>query len=132
MICANIQKIIFTFFAVTLLVSCSPRYITKTDVQTDTIYKTKYQRDSVYLHDSVYTFIHAVGDTIYIDRYKSTIRYKERLKTDTLRQVKEIVKTEEKVVEVKKKNNWFSTFIYGLLCGGFLLLILQCRNGKMN
>lgn len=129
---ANIQKIIFSFLAVTLLVSCSSKYITKTDVQRDTLYQTKYLRDSVYLHDSVYTFIHAVGDTIFIDRYKSTIKYKERLKTDTLRQIKQIVKTEEKVIEVKKKNNWFSTFIYGLLCGGFLLLILQSRNSKMN
>ena len=131
-ICANIQKIIFVFLAAILFASCSPRYITTVDRQIDTLYQTKYQRDSVYLHDSVATFVYTSNDTIYVNKYKSTICYKERLKTDTVRQTKEIVKTEEKVVEVKKKNNWFSTFIYGLLCGGFLLLILQCRNGKMN
>lgn len=81
--------------------------------------------DSVYIRDSVSTFIHAAGDTIFVDRYKSTIRYKERLKTDTLRQIKQVTKTDTKVVEVKKKNNWFSPFVFGLLSGGFLLLILE-------
>jgi len=131
-ICANIQKIIFSFLAVTLLVSCSPKYITKTDVQRDTVYQVHHLRDSVYLHDSVSVSIHASNDTVYIDKYKSVIRYREYLKTDTVKQIKEIVKKDTKVVEVKKKNSWFSTFIYGLLCGGFLLLILQSRNSKMN
>lgn len=124
--------VIIVILILLLLSACSPRYITTVDKQTDTLYYTKYLRDSVYLHDSVSVSICASNDTVYVNRFKSTIKYKERIKTDTLRQIKQIVKTEEKVVEVKKKNNWFSTFIYGLLCGGFLLLILQCRNGKMN
>lgn len=127
---ANIHKIFLTILAVTLLVACSPRVIERVEYRNDTLFQTKYQRDSVHIHDSVYTFIHAVGDTIYIDRYKTTIKYKERLKTDTLRQIKQVVKTEEKVVEVKKKNWKFSTFIIGFLLGG-LLLILLCRNSKM-
>ena len=129
---AKIQKLFLTILAVIFLSACSPRVIERVDKQTDTLYYTKYQRDSVHIHDSVYTFIHAVGDTIYIDRYKSTIKYKERIKTDTLRQIREVTKVDTKIVELKKKNKWFQTFIYGLLCGGFLLLILQCRNGKMN
>lgn len=124
--------IIIVILILLLLSACSPRVIERVDKQTDTLYQTKYQRDSIYLHDSVSTSIFASNDTVYITKYKSVIRYKERLKTDTVRQTKEIVKTDEKVIEVKKKNNWFSTFIYGLLCGGFLLLILQSRNSKMN
>lgn len=130
-ICANIHKIFLAILATTFLVACSPRVIEKVNVQTDTLYYTKYLRDSVYLHDSVATSIFASNDTVYITKYKSIIKYKERLKTDTVKQIKEVTKVDTKVVEVKKKNNWFSTFIYGLLCGGFLLLILQSRNSKL-
>lgn len=108
-----------------LFSACSPRYITKVDVQKDTVYQVQHLRDSVYLHDSVYTFIHAAGDTIFVDRYKSTIKYKERLKTDTLRQIKQVTKTDEKVIEVKKKQGKFQIFVFGFLLGGLLLLILE-------
>lgn len=123
--------VIIVILVLLLLSACSPRYIEKVDKQTDTLYYTKYLRDSVYLHDSVSVSICASNDTVYVNRFKSTIKYKERLKTDTLRQVKQVTKTDTKVVELKKKNSWFSPFVYGLLCGGLLLLILQSRNGKM-
>ena len=122
---AKIQKLFLTILAVIFLSACSPRYITKVDKQTDTVYQTKYQRDSVYIRDSVSTFIHVAGDTIYVDRLRSTIKYKERLKTDTLRQIREVTKVDTKVIEVKKKQGKFPTFIFGLLSGGFLLLILE-------
>lgn len=130
---ANILKIFLTILAATFLSACSPRVIEKVNVQKDTVYQVHHLRDSVYLHDSVYTFIHAAGDTIFVDRYKSVIRYKERLKTDTLRQIKQVVKTEEKVVELKKKNGKFPTFIIGLLSGSLLLLILEkiCYHKKL-
>ena len=122
---ANILKIFLTILAVIFLASCSPRYITKVEKQVDTLYQVHHLRDSVYIRDSVSTSIFTSGDTVYVNKFKSVIRYKERLKTDTLRQVKDVIKTEEKVVEVKKKNNKFSMFIFGLLSGGLLLLILE-------
>ena len=94
---ANIQKkllLFLTILATILFASCSPRIIEKVEYRNDTIFQTKYQRDSVHIHDSVAVSMRAVGDTIYIDRYKSIIRYKERLKTDTLRQIREVTKTE--------------------------------------
>lgn len=114
-----------------LLSACSPRYITTVDKQIDTVYQVHNLRDSVYIRDSVSTSMRAVGDTIYIDKYKSVIRYREYLKTDTVKQIKEIVKTDKKVIEVKKKNSLFPTFIIGFLLGGFILLILLCRNYKL-
>lgn len=119
------RNILLALISLFLFSACSPRVIERVDKQTDTLYYTKYLRDSIFLHDSVSTFIHAAGDTIFVDRYKSVIRYKERLKTDTLRQIKQVTKTDEKVIEVKKKNSWFPTFIIGLLSGGLLLLILE-------
>lgn len=124
--------VIIVILILLLLSACSPRVIEKVNVQTDTLYQTKYLRDSVYWRDSVSTSMHTSNDTVYVNRFKSTIKYKERLKTDTLRQVKQVTKTDTKVVEVKKKHNWFSTFVIGLLSGGLLLLILQSRNSKMN
>lgn len=131
-ICANIHKIFLAFLAAILFASCSPRYITTVDRQIDTLYQTKYQRDSVYLHDSVATFVYTSNDTIYVNKCKTTIKYKERLKTDTVRQIREVTKTDTKIVEVKKKNWKFLPFVYGFLLGGLFLLILLCRNSKMN
>lgn len=119
------KKIFLVILAATFLVSCSPRYITKTEKQTDTLYYTKYLRDSVYLHDSINTFVYTSGDTVYVNKFKSVIKYREKLKTDTLRQIKQVTKTDEKVIEVKKKNSLFTNFIFGLLSGGLLLLILE-------
>ena len=122
---AKIQKIFLTILATILFASCSPRVIEKVDKQVDTLYQVRHLRDSVYLHDSVSVSIKAVGDTIFVDRYKSTIRYKERLKTDTLRQIREVTKVDTKVIEVKKKQGKFQIFIFGLLSGSLLLLILE-------
>ena len=125
MILAKIQKILLTILAATFLTSCSPRIIEKVEKQVDTLYQVQHLRDSVFLHDSISTFVYTSGDTVYINKYKSVIRYKERLKTDTLRQIKQVVKTDTEIVEVKKKQNKFQIFIFGLLSGGFLLLILE-------
>ena len=121
----NMRNILLALISLLLFASCSPRYITKVEKQVDTLYQVHHLRDSVYLHDSINTFVYTSGDTVYVNKFKSVIKYKEKLKVDTVKQIKEFVKTEEKVVEVKKKNNKFSMFIFGLLSGGFLLLILE-------
>ena len=122
---AKIQKIFLTILATTFLSACSPRVIEKVEYRNDTLYQVQHLRDSVYLHDSINTFVYTSGDTVYINKFKSVIKYREKLKIDTLRQVKEIVKKDTKVIEVKKKQGKFPTFIFGLLSGGFLLLILE-------
>lgn len=108
-----------------LFASCSPRYITKVDKQVDTLYQVRHLRDSVYLHDSINTVIYTSGDTVYVNKFKSVIKYKERLKTDTLRQIKQVTKTDTEIVEVKKKQGKFQIFVFGFLLGGLLLLILE-------
>ena len=119
------KKIFLTILATILFSACSPRYITKVEKQTDTLYQVRHLRDSVYIRDSVSTSIFTSGDTVYYNRYKSIIRYKEKLKVDTVKQIKEILNTDTKVVEVKKKHGKFSIFIIGLLSGSLLLLILE-------
>lgn len=117
--------IIIALLIILLLSACSPRVIERVEYRKDTLYQVRHLRDSIFLHDSINTFVYTSGDTVYVNKFKSTIKYKEHLKTDTVKQIREVVKTDTKVVEVKKKQGKFSTFVIGLLSGGLLLLILE-------
>ena len=65
-----------------------------------------HKTDSVYLHDSVSTYIMQKGDTIFIDRYKHKI--KEVCKIDTIHKIDSIPKviTVNNTVEVNKLYFW--------------------------
>lgn len=65
--------------------SCkSVQYVPVVEYHTDTTYITKQQRDSIWLHDSVYVHEYAKGDTIYMELVKWHTRYVEKVLTDTL------------------------------------------------
>ncbi|MBO4690840.1 MAG: hypothetical protein J5621_08190 [Paludibacteraceae bacterium] len=53
------------------------------------IIRTHYERDSIFIHDSM--AVAMVQDTIYIDRWHTKYRYSVLNKTDTIYQDKEIV-----------------------------------------
>lgn len=85
--------------------------------------KTEYIHniDSVYLHDSIYTYILQKGDTVFITNYKQKIKEVYKIdticKTDTI----PIVNTIEKVVRVNNLYNWQKALMY---VGGVGLLTL--------
>ena len=54
------------------------------EVHTDTLYQVKEQKDSIWLHDSVYIHQWMKGDTIYVETGKWHTKYIERLKIDTI------------------------------------------------
>ena len=100
-----------------IFLSCSCArtvYIPVESIRTE--YKTKLEKDSIYLHDSV--FVRQTGDTVFIDRYKYL--YKAQIQVDTVIKVDsiqvpyEVVRT---VIETKK--GFF--FQFGL--GTFILAI---------
>ncbi|MDO4727091.1 MAG: hypothetical protein Q4A56_07740 [Porphyromonadaceae bacterium] len=62
--------LLFTWF---VLLGCRTRYITLTNEHVKTEYKTLYQRDSIYLVDSVY--IYNKGDTVFVEKIKKTNKY---------------------------------------------------------
>jgi hypothetical protein len=64
------------------------KYVPVETVLTDTVYKVRVERDSVFKHDSIYVKEWKKGDTIYRDRDRWHIQYVERVKTDTLYQSK--------------------------------------------
>lgn len=67
------------------LTSCtSTKYITVPETHTDTLYISKMQRDSIWLHDSIHITERQQGDTFFVEVAKWNTKYIERIQTDTL------------------------------------------------
>ena len=64
------------------------KYVPVETLRTDTVYKVRVERDSVFRHDSIYMKEWQKGDTVYRDRDRWHTQYVERIKTDTLYQSK--------------------------------------------
>lgn len=61
--------------------SCSTtRFVPVETVKTDSIYISQVQRDSIYMHDSIY--VHAKGDTVVVERFRYI--YRDKLVRDTV------------------------------------------------
>ena len=68
-----------------LLSGCrSTKYITVPEVHTDTLYQARIEKDSIWLHDSVFVNQWQSGDTVYLTSYKWQTKYVERLRLDTI------------------------------------------------
>lgn len=64
-----------------LAFSCTTtEYVPVETTKTDSIYISLFERDSIYVHDSVY--VRDKGDTVYIEKVKYL--YKEKVRTDTV------------------------------------------------
>ena len=69
--------------AISLLASCRQvEYVTVEKVRIDTTYITKWQRDSIWLHDSIH--VKENGDTVMIERWHT--QWRDRLRVDTIYQ----------------------------------------------
>ena len=91
--------------ALVLLASCKTRqvteYVTVEVPRVHTEWKTDTLRDSVHVIDSV--TVYTKGDTVYVDRTRNKVRWRDRIvraeKCDTITKVKEVPVP----VEVEKK-----------------------------
>lgn len=98
-------------------------YIPVIEHKTDTMYISKVQRDSIYLHDS--TFIQLKGDTIFFEKWHT--KYIEKLTHDTtyvathdtIPQPYEVVK-----VEKERYTPWLIKLLAWLGGAGLLTLII--------
>ena len=87
-------RLILTYLVAVLLLlialicgGCSTtKYVPVETIKRDTVYQSKIERDSVYLHDSVYVKEWQKGDTIYRDRDRWHTKYVEKEVHDTLYQ----------------------------------------------
>ena len=81
------RKFLFLILAGALLAGCrSVKVVTVEKVRVDTTYITKQQRDSIWLHDSLYIHEYTKGDTVFLERTKWQTKYIERTRTDTVYQ----------------------------------------------
>ena len=93
-----------------LLTSCKQvEYVTVEKVRTDTTYVTKWQKDSVWLHDSVYVKETSSGDTVFLNIEKWHTRYVTKEIHDTLykARVDSIPVPYEVVKEVAAELSWW-------------------------
>lgn len=108
----RLLKAIVVWLAVLLLIALltnctSTKYVEVEKVRVDTTYITKWQKDSVWLHDS--TFIKEKGDTVMIERWHT--KWRDRLRVDTIYQATHDTIPQpypvEVVKEVEKELSWW-------------------------
>lgn len=89
-----------------LMGSCTTtKYVTIPEYHNDTVRVTQYQRDSIYMHDSI--LVRQQGDTVTIDRWHT--QYRDRWHTDTIykSRVDSVPFKVEVIKEVPKKLSWW-------------------------
>ena len=88
------------------------RYVPVIEHRTDTVQITKQQRDSIWLHDSIYMHEYQKGDTTYILRDRWHTKYIESILHDTTYISKrDTIPCPYPVeVEVEKKLTWWQRF----------------------
>lgn len=69
----------------TLLFGCrSVEYVPVPSVSVDSVYVDRWQRDSVYVRDSVFVNQWTQGDTVFVDKVVTKYQYKDRWRYDTV------------------------------------------------
>lgn len=70
---------------ISFLTGCkSVQYVPVETVRTDSLYVDRYQRDSIYLQDSVFVNRWTAGDTVYQDKVVWKYVYRDKVKYDTV------------------------------------------------
>jgi hypothetical protein len=108
-----IAWIVGFLLAVWLLGSCTTtKYVTVPELHTDTLMVTQHQRDSIYVHDSIWVNQWQAGDTIYRERTKWCTKYIERLSHDTIYKSKtdSVPQPYPVIKEVPADLTWWQTF----------------------
>lgn len=114
-----------------LLGSCTTtKYVTMPEYHNDTVRVTQYQRDSIYMHDSV--LVRQQGDTVTIDRWHT--QYRDRWRTDTIykSRVDSVPYKVEVIKEVPAKLSWWerlrldiSNVLLGVIAFVIILFLLR-------
>lgn len=99
-----VRAMVFLLCTAIVLALCGCKTTEKvvTVVTTDTCYMERTQRDSVYLHDSIYLHEYSKGETIYIERDRWHTAWRERVVRDTSYIAKHDTIVRQDIREVKK------------------------------
>lgn len=91
---------------ISLLCGCKTvKYVPVETVRTDSVYVDRWQRDSVYLRDSVWVNRWVVGDTVFVDKVSVKYLYRDRWRRDTVAVTKR--DSVEVPVPVEKPLGWW-------------------------
>jgi hypothetical protein len=111
---------------VAILVGCKTqeRIVQVETARTDTTFITRQQRDSIWLHDSVFVREKMSGDTLYLLRDRWRTKFVERTQHDTIYIASHdtIPRPYPVEVEVEKPLSWWQRFRLHL--GTAILLVL--------
>ena len=114
------KKLLLFIMAVVLASACTTtKYVEVPVVHSDTLIVTNHQKDSVWLHDSIYQM--EKGDTVLIEKWHT--KYKEKIVRDTIYKSKTDTIAKPYPVEVKVEREltwWQKTRIHA----GEVLLVL--------
>lgn len=132
------KNIVYFLIMLSALSSCKTRTVVMTvpEVRIDTVMITKWQRDSIWLHDSVHVSEKTEGDTVWIEVKKWHTKYVEKVVRDTTYiATHDTIPTPypvEVIKEVEKDLNWLERsqmytgkFVMWLLIAGAALLIFK-------
>ena len=115
---------------IAMLTSCKTRTVVVETVRTDTTYITKHQRDSIWLHDSIFMHEYQNGDTVFMLRDRWHTKYIESIKHDTTY----IAKTDSVPlpypveVKVPRELSWWQKALQRT--GGIALILLLVWIGR--
>ena len=111
------MKKLLLYICVLLLFGCKTkeRIVTVEVVSHDTLWHEKTERDSIFLHDSIFVNQFAKGDTIFQikDRWHTEYRDKYIYDTISIAKVDSIPVPYEVQVEVEKKLSWWQKLFMG-------------------
>lgn len=123
-----------------LAVGCKTKTVTVTvpKVRTDTLIITKSQRDSIWLHDSVYVSEKTENDTVFLEKKKWHTKYVEKIVRDTTYIAKhdtipmpypvEVIKEVEKELTWWQKVRMFAgSLMLAMLGFGLITLLLKMK-----
>lgn len=123
-----------------LAVGCKTKTVTVTvpKVRTDTLIITKSQRDSIWLHDSVYVSEKTENDTVFLEIKKWHTKYVEKIVRDTTYIAKhdtipmpypvEVIKEVEKELTWWQKVRMFAgSLMLAMLGFGLITLLLKMK-----
>ena len=75
---------LWALFLMTMCTGCTTtKYVTVPEYHTDTLIQTKVQKDSIWLHDSIYVHEWTKGDTIFVESRKWLTKYVDHEVHDT-------------------------------------------------
>lgn len=127
---ATIFAFMLILFFIAMLTGCKTRTVVVETVRTDTTYITKQQRDSIWLHDSIFMHEYQKGDTVFILRDRWHTKYIESIKHDTTYIAKTDSVPVPYPVEVKvpRELNWWQKTLQRT--GGIALILLLVWIGR--